>query len=97
MSPKYDAPSGVIGNVVKTLLESDAAKVTAFLSPNLTVKASRVMFGGRIDKRDARADVRVTIGVPNYAERRFIKACKDAGEPFPIKRLQVKLPPERRA
>lgn len=90
MNVKYDAPASVIGKVVRTLLEGQAAKVTAYLSPQLTVKASRVLFGRKIDKRDRRADVRLTVGVPNYAERRFIKACLAAGEPFPVKKFQVR-------
>jgi hypothetical protein len=31
-----------------------------------------------------------TIGKPNYEEREFIKKCKKAGEPFPVKKIQVK-------
>ena len=105
MNQKLDAPGAVIGNVVRTLIELDAKKVTAYLSENLTVKASRVMYAPtkrvgrrkvrgkpRINGRDTRADIAVTVGVPNYAERRFIKACKAAGEPFPVKKLQIRMP-----
>lgn len=96
MNKAYDAPAEVIGDVVRTLIETQLAKVTSFQSPSLTVKATRVMFAGRLDSRDKRADVRVTIGAPNYAERKFIKACKRAGEPFPIKKLQLKDPPKKK-
>ena len=97
MNAKYDVEAKLIGNVVRTLLEMDAKKVTAYVSPRLTVKASRVLFAGKIDKRDARADVVVTVGVPNYEERRFIKAARAANEHFPVRKLQIKMPPERRA
>lgn len=93
MNHHFDVPPKVVGEVVWTLLEHDAKKVTAFLSPRLTVKASRTLYDGKISKRDRRADVSVTIGEPNYAERRFIKAALAAGEPFPVKRFQIKMPP----
>jgi hypothetical protein len=35
-------------------------------------------------------DLRLTIGKPNYSERKFIKQCIKAGEPFPIKKIQLK-------
>lgn len=90
MNRNYDVPAKVIGAVVRTLLEQGAIKVTAYLSPILTVKASRVMYGNKIDGRDSRADVRVTLGKPNYAERKFIKAALAANEPFPIKKYQIR-------
>lgn len=31
----------------------------------------------------------VTVGGPNYAERQFIKLCKKAGEPLPVKKVQL--------
>ena len=92
MNQKYDVKGDIIGHVVRTLLATDARKVTAYLSPKLTVKASRLTFDGRVDKRSSRADVRLTLGVPNHAERAFIKACVKAGEPFPVARFQVKMP-----
>ena len=95
MNQKYDVPAAVIGNVVRELLESDAKKVTAYLTPKLTVKASRLTFDGKVDQRSARADVRLTLGVPNHSERAFIKSCVAAGEPFPVKKMQIRMPPVR--
>lgn len=94
MNPKYDVSAVIIGKVVRALLETGAHKVTAYISPNQTVKACRKLFDGGITKRDIRADITLTVGVPNYAERRFIKLARAAGEPFPIKKLQIKLMPE---
>jgi hypothetical protein len=34
-------------------------------------------------------EIVVTIGKPNYAERKFIELAKKAGEPFPIKKIQL--------
>jgi hypothetical protein len=86
----YDVSPKVIGQCVRMLLEQRARKVTAYLSPTLTVKASRRLFGKRIDNRSTRADIILTIGAPNYEERKFIALCKKAGEPFPVKKLQIK-------
>jgi hypothetical protein len=33
-------------------------------------------------------EIALTIGAPNYAARQFIKRCKQAGEPFPVKKLR---------
>lgn len=92
MNPKFDAQPGIIGRVVRTLIETPGAhKVTAYLSPNQTVKATQIVFCGKLPRKNARrADIRVTIGDPNHAERAFIKAARAAGEPFPIKKLQIK-------
>jgi hypothetical protein len=34
-----------------------------------------------------------TIGIPNYL-REFIRKCKKAGEPFPVKKIQLKFLPK---
>lgn len=66
---------------------SGQRKATKYLDPRVVVKAT----GWRKPtRRDRTATVIVTVGVPNYAERHFIKQAKKAGEPFPIKRVQLK-------
>lgn len=42
-------------------------------------------------------DLRLTIGRPNYSERKFIKQCVKAGEPFPIKKIQLKYWPMKKS
>ncbi len=80
-------PEQQVANVVKALLHTGAVKATKFLSEYATVKATQL---GR-PCRNARArSVLVTFGAPNYAERHFIKQCKAAGEPFPVKKIQLK-------
>jgi len=61
-------------------------KGTKYLSSELTVKATR---RHKLDKRDKNQEFVVTVGRPNYAEREFIKKCKKAGEPFPVKKVQL--------
>ena len=80
----------VVGKVVTALMSTEGKRATVFLSPRLTVKATRVAFDGRIDHRDGRADIRLTIGKPNAKERRFIRDAQRAGEPFPIKDVLVR-------
>lgn len=51
----------------------------------------------RIEKPRKRAryiEIRLKLGKPNFRERLFIKACKKAGEPFPIKKIQLKFWPK---
>jgi len=86
----------VVGKVVSTLIATESKKATAYLSPRLTVKATRVSFDGRIDGRDRRADIRLTIGTPNFDERHFIKAAVRAGESFPVKKVVTKPFPRKR-
>lgn len=78
-----------IGQVIDCLIANDARKATKFISPKLVITATRKIFGGEIDKR-ANIEVVIKIGKPNFAERDFIKQCKKAGEPFPVKKIQIK-------
>jgi len=82
----------VVGKVVGALLANNARRATKFLSEKETIKAQRIIFGGRISKRDTRTTVVVTFGRPNYLEREFIRQCKKAGESFPVKKIQLKFP-----
>lgn len=38
----------------------------------------------------------LTIGRPNFAQRRAVKQMQRAGEPFPVRRAQLTLWPERK-
>lgn len=67
-------------------------KATKYVAENVTVKATRKLYGGKIDRRYKRTEIMLTIGPPNYAERQFIKTLKKAGEPFPVKKVQLKMP-----
>lgn len=64
---------------------------TKFLGEKLVVRATRRTYGGRIQTRTySPVEIQLHIGRPNYEERRFIAACKRAGEPFPAKKIQFK-------
>ena len=84
------------GKVVCALLATDAVLATKYLSKYETVKARRVCYNGKIDKRSKRITVVVSLGRPNYAEREFIKKCQKAREPFPVKRIQLKFQADKK-
>lgn len=83
-----------VAQVIDALLVSEKKRVTKFLAPNLTVKATRLR---KPDRRDRAETYVVSIGRPNYLERQFIKEAKAAGEPFPVRNLIFQDFPTKRA
>lgn len=65
---------------------------TKYISPKLIVRLVRKRIDGKIDNssRDSSPNFILTVGRPNYLERDFIKSCKKANEPFPIKKIKLK-------
>lgn len=86
-----DARSKVFAELAEEILAGGAYKATKYLSDKLTIKATRKRYKGKYWKNET-ADIVFTVGKPNYLEREFIKKAKKAGEPFPIKKVQVKYP-----
>lgn len=82
-------PYSKIARLVQSLQKTGASKATCYVSETETIKVTRM---GKLDRRASRTELRVTFGRPNWAERQFIKACKRAGEPFPIKKVQLRMP-----
>lgn len=72
---------------VTELVFSGAKKATKYLGPDLVVKATR---RHKADRRARTVELVLTAGKPNYAERKFVKACKVAGEKFPVRKIQVR-------
>ncbi len=87
-SERNDLVVNSVAHCLATLLDSGAVKATKYLTEKLTVKVT--WSGGKVDLRSRQAGVVVTFGAPNYAEREFIKRCRKAGEPFPVKKVQLK-------
>ena len=79
-----------VSQVVDILISTEAKSAVKYLNDKLTIKASRKLFRGKIDKRNTIIQIVLTIGKPNYEAREFIKKCKKAGEPFPVKKVQLK-------
>ena len=69
------------------LIHPKARSAVKYLSQHKVVKATR---RGKFDGRDRHEEVLLSVGRPNYAEREFIKKCLKSGEPFPVKKIQVK-------
>lgn len=82
-----------VGDCVLALMGPGAYRATKFLSPVMVVKATRPH---RFDRRSRGQTVVVTVGKPNYRERRFLKACRKAGEPLPVKKIQLQATPKKR-
>ncbi len=70
-----------------------ARSVTKYVSDKVRVTATHIH---RPDKRSRHVTIAVTFGALNYAGRMFVAACKRAGEPFPVRRVQLKLWPKKR-
>lgn len=83
----------------------DLLSATKYLSPNLVARLVRKRRNKNVyNKRKPTIYVInntedpefiLTIGRPNYLERRFIKHCKNAGEPFPVKNVIKKFDKRR--
>ncbi len=87
--PQYTALTEICKKVIEPLILNKAIKSTKYINPNFVIKAKRKLFNGRIDKR-GNIEIILTIGKPNFQERQFIKQAIKAGEPFPIRKIQLK-------
>ncbi len=85
--------SAALAKAYDELEAAKAKKATVYLSSNLVVS---ICFHNRPYARCTRRDLVVKVGVPNYLETRFIKACKKAGEPLPVKKVQLKFWPKKK-
>jgi hypothetical protein len=74
--------------VINAIVTTTAIKATSYLSEKLVINATRKRFNGKIVKSNI--EILLKIGNPNFAERKFIKLYKKAGEKFPIKKIQLK-------
>jgi hypothetical protein len=83
---------GQVQTVVDALIRTRAHRATKFMSPMQVVRATRRLERKRVPS-DKRIEVILHIGPPNFREREFIKACKRAGEPFPVRKIKIAMPP----
>lgn len=82
----------VFAQVCGALAASDAKTATKYLDEKTTVKAT---WRFKPNNKHSREEMIVTFGTPNYLDRIFIKKCKKAGEPFPIKKVQLRAYPKK--
>lgn len=76
-----------IAHTIEALLESGARKAVTFLDEQHVVTATR---RHKPDGRARTTEIMLTLGKPNSRARDFIRACKKSGEPFPVKKVQLK-------
>ena len=88
MTIDNDVIVNAVAHVTAHILDSGAVKATKFVSEKFTVKAKLKEFKGRGSSRTK--EIHVTFGAPNYEEREAIRRFKKAGEPFPVKKVQLK-------
>ena len=68
-------------------------RATAYLTPRLTVKATRQH---RHDGRSHMETYVVTAGQPNYRERTFVRWLRRAERSYPVRRIQITYWPKKR-
>ena len=86
----------VFAHVCGALTRVQGAKTaTKYLDEKTVVRAT---WRNKVYSRKSvlRKEMVVTFGAPNYLERRFILACKKAGEPFPVKKIQFRFYPTKK-
>lgn len=74
-----------IAEVVNAVWSGMARQAIKYVNEKFTIKAT---YHGKFDLRSRNDVIVVTLGTPNFKERRFIKLCKKAKEKFPIRKLQ---------
>lgn len=83
----------VFSAVLGALVASDAKTAIKYLSPKLVVKAT---WHNKPSGKNRTEHAVVTFGVPGYKQQRFIDVCLKAGEPFPVKKVQLTAWPIKR-
>lgn len=78
-----------VENVIGVLIATKAHRATKYISDKQIIRATRRGYNNQIRKGE-NIDIVLTIGRPNFAERKFIKMCKNAGEPFPVRNIIIK-------
>ncbi len=67
-------------------------RATAYISPTFIMKATAQR---RYRKNEPSCTVLVTVGAPNFVERRFVRLCKKSGYVFPLNQIHWKLWPKK--
>jgi hypothetical protein len=88
MKPSVDlSEESTVGMLVAYCVNGGYKRATKFFDPNRVLSVARRQ---KPDGRSKRVDLVLKIGAPNFRERVFIKSCQKAGEPFPVKKIQLK-------
>lgn len=76
-----------IGKTVKALLETNAHTATKVVTPHFVIRVTRKMNSKGQRYATRTEDLVITYGNPNYATRIYITKLRQAGEPFPVRRI----------
>jgi hypothetical protein len=79
--------------IESVLMDVNVRQATTYLSEEHVVTATR---RHKPDRRSNHTELCLTLSKPNFRQREFIRACKKAGEPFPVKKTQLKFYPRSR-
>lgn len=90
---RLEALASATAKCVAAIESSDAKKASVFVSEKLVVSVCRRF---KRHARSSREDFVLKIGAPNYLERKFIRLCRRAGEPLPVKKVQLRPWPRKR-
>lgn len=80
-------------HVCATLIASDAKSAIKYIDEKTVVKAT---WHNKPSGRNRSETMVVSFGDPGYREAKFIATCKKAGEPFPVKKIQLRPYPIKR-
>jgi hypothetical protein len=84
---KRIAPN-LFGAVCSALGDTPGAKTAIKIIDEKTIVKATYRFKPKRGNR--REEMVVTFGEPDYLTEAFIKRCKKAGEPFPVKKIQFR-------
>lgn len=73
--------------VAKAIIDNNAYQAIKYISPKLTLKATRQH---KALSRDTRATFVFTMGRPAFREAEQIKRLIKVGEPFPVKKIELR-------
>lgn len=75
------------GELANAILKGGAKKATRYFSENEVLKAT---YQGKRNRKASQHTIIFTLGRPNFEEKEFIRRAKEAKEPFPVKKIQLK-------
>ena len=87
-------PMNAFAKAIEGLLRSGARSATVYLSATQRVTATNLHKPGR---RNRHTTIAVTYGQLNWRGREFVKMCRKAGEPLPVRKVQLRWWPKKRA
>jgi hypothetical protein len=82
--------------VIENLLATKSHRAVRYLSGKQVIRATRPLVRGRLPRASANTTVLLTLGKPNYLERRFIAKQKKLGLELPVEVQLAQLPKKRK-